>query len=427
MDNNEESIFNIEPLNDNNDYIKNYLLYNISLLQNYPVTHYNYLLHEVDTQKNLNMLILSEKTKLEQEKKDLLLETGRLKRKITHLEDELYVEENPEKKIKISKYEYFKFNTTKKSYDNEKINETLYNIRSIDDIINLKDKWYNIRHNKELQKLYYTIPALEKLNSLVGMTKLKNDVFRKLIYFVKNEHTDEYLHTVICGPPGVGKTEFAKIYADIFVRLNVLSSDTFIEIKRDDLVGKYLGQTAPKTRELLDKALGGVIFLDEAYSLGNEEKRDSFSKEAIDMINQYLSEHKHDLMFIIAGYEDDIEKCFFSYNKGLKRRFSTVYTIDNYDYKELLEIFRTKVKYYKYNLCIEDEIIEKFFKDNKDIFVNQGGDIERLFNEIKYNQCLRIFKNNIKNVDIKIEDINNSVNIFKKKEENNKIILNMYL
>ena len=427
MDNNEESIFNIEPLNNNNDYIKNYLLYNISLLQNYPVTHYNYLLHEVDTQKNLNMLILSEKTKLEQEKKDLLLETGRLKRKITHLEDELYVEENPEKKIKISKYEYFKFNTTKKSYDNEKINETLYNIRSIDDIINLKDKWYNIRHNKELQKLYYTIPALEKLNNLVGMTKLKNDVFRKLIYFVKNEHTDEYLHTVICGPPGVGKTEFARIYADIFVRLNVLSSDTFIEIKRDDLVGKYLGQTAPKTRELLDKALGGVIFLDEAYSLGNEEKRDSFSKEAIDMINQYLSEHKHDLMFIIAGYEDDIEKCFFSYNKGLKRRFSTVYTIDNYDYKELLEIFRTKVKYYKYNLCIEDEIIEKFFKDNKDIFVNQGGDIERLFTEIKYNQCLRIFKNNIKNVDIKIEDINNSVNIFKKKEENNKIILNMYL
>jgi len=373
------------------------------------------------------MLILSEKTKLEQEKKDLLLETGRLKRKIIQLEDELYIEENPTKKIKISKYEYYKFNTTKKSYDNEKINEILCNIKSIDDIINLKDKWYNIRHNKELQKLYYTIPALEKLNNLVGMSKLKNDVFRKLIYFVKNEHTDEYLHTVICGPPGVGKTEFAKIYADIFVRLNVLRTDTFIEIKRDDLVGKYLGQTAPKTRELLDKALGGVIFLDEAYSLGNEEKRDSFSKEAIDMINQYLSEHKHDLMFIIAGYEEDIEKCFFSYNKGLRRRFSTVYTIDNYEYKELLEIFKMKVKQYKYELCVEDDKLENFFKNNKDIFVNQGGDIERLFNEIKYNQCLRIFKENNTNFNIKLEDIENSVNIFKKKEENNKIILNMYL
>jgi SpoVK/Ycf46/Vps4 family AAA+-type ATPase len=315
------------------------------------------------------------------------VETGKLKRKIINLEDELYIDENPAKKIKISKYEFFKFNITKKSYENEKVNEILQNIRSIDDIINLKDKWYNIRHNKELQKLYYTIPALEKLNTLVGMNKLKNDVFRKLIYFVKNEHTDEYLHTVICGPPGVGKTEFAKIYADIFVRLNVLSSDTFMEIKRDDLVGKYLGQTAPKTRELLDKALGGVIFLDEAYSLGNEEKRDSFSKEAIDMINQYLSEHKHDLMFIIAGYEEDIDKCFFSYNRGLKRRFSTVYTIDNYEYKELLEIFKMKVKQYKYNLCVEEEKLEKFFKENKDIFINQGGDIERLFNEIKYNQC----------------------------------------
>jgi SpoVK/Ycf46/Vps4 family AAA+-type ATPase len=424
MDNNEESIFNIEPLYDNDT--KNYLLYNISLLQNYPITHYNYLLHEVDTQKNLNMLILSEKNKLEQEKKDLLLETSRLKRKIIHLEDELYLDKNPEKKIKISKYEYFKYNMTKKSYDNEKINEILYNIRNIDDIINLKDKWHNIRHNKELQKLYYTIPALEKLNSLVGMNKLKNDVFRKLIYFIKNEHTDEYLHTVICGPPGVGKTEFAKIYADIFVRLNVLSSDTFIEIKRDDLVGKYLGQTAPKTRELLDKALGGVIFLDEAYSLGNEEKRDSFSKEAIDMINQYLSEHKHELMFIIAGYEEDIEKCFFSYNRGLKRRFSTVYTIDNYVYKELLEIFKMKVKQYNYNLCVDDDRLEKFFNENKDIFINQGGDIERLFNEIKYNQCLRIFKDNINNFDIKLEDIENSVDIFKKKEEN-KINFNMYL
>jgi SpoVK/Ycf46/Vps4 family AAA+-type ATPase len=432
MNNDEKSIFDIEPLYSNND-TTNYLLYNINLLQNYPITHYNYLLYEVDTQKNLNMLILSEKskleqekTKIEQEKKDLLLETSRLKRKIIHLEDELYFDKNPEKKIKISKYEYYKFNTTKKSYDNEKINEILCNIKSIDDIINLKEKWYNIRHNKELQKLYNTIPALEKLNSLVGMNKLKKDLFRKLIYFVKNEHTDEYLHTVICGPPGVGKTEFAKIYADIFVRLNVLSSDTFIEIKRDDLVGKYLGQTAPKTRELLDKALGGVIFLDEAYSLGNEEKRDSFSKEAIDMINQYLSEHKHELMFIIAGYEEDIDKCFFSYNRGLKRRFSTVYTIENYDYKELLEIFKMKVKQYKYNLCVEEDKIEKFFKENKDIFINQGGDIERLFNEIKYNQCLRIFKENVKNVDIKLEDIENSVDIFKKKEDN-KINFNMYL
>ena len=85
-----------------------------------------------------------------------------------------------------------------------------------------------------------------------------------------------------------------------------------------------------------------------------------------------------------------------------------------------------KVKQYEYKLCVEDDKLEKFFKENKDIFINQGGDIERLFNEIKYNQCFRIFKENINNVDIKLEDIENSVKIFKKKEEN-KINFNMYL
>ena len=73
--------------------------------------------------------------------------------------------------------------------------------------------------------------------------------------------------------------------------------------------------------------MGGVVFLDEAYSLGNEEKRDSFSKEAIDMINQYLSEKKNEFMMIVAGYDDELDKCFFSYNPGLKRRFSSYYKI----------------------------------------------------------------------------------------------------
>jgi SpoVK/Ycf46/Vps4 family AAA+-type ATPase len=404
--------------------------YNISLLQNFPITHYNHLLNEVEIQKRRHDDICTEKIKLEEDNKNLLTETLRLKRKLNQTEDLLFKEKetnNPTKKQKISKYEFFKFNKSRYSYNDEKINQLISSINSIETIIKLKNDWQGIRHNKELQKLFNLIPALEKLNKLVGMEKLKKDVFRKIIYFIKNKHDDEYLHTVISGPPGVGKTEFAKIYADIFVRLNVLSSDIFLEIKRDDLVGKYLGQTSPKTRELLDKALGGVIFLDEAYSLGNEEKRDSFSKEAIDMINQYLSEHKHDLMFIIAGYEEDIEKCFFAYNKGLKRRFSTVYNIENYDYNQLKEIFKMKVSLYRYNLCVTDNELDKFFKDNKDLFINQGGDIEKLFNEIKYNQCLRIFKENINNVDILISDIELSLENFKNKEKDNKPSFNMYI
>jgi SpoVK/Ycf46/Vps4 family AAA+-type ATPase len=181
---------------------------------------------------------------------------------------------------------------------------------------------------------------------------------------VKNKHNNEYLHTIISGPAGVGKTEIAKLYAQIFVRLGILKTDKFIEIKRNDLVGEYLGQTAPKTRELLESAMGGVLFLDEAYSLGSVDKRDSYSKEAIDMINQYLSERKGEFMFIIAGYEDDIENCLLSYNKGMKRRFQSHFKIKDYNAEEMNDIYNQKINEAKYNSNIKTDELVTFFKDN---------------------------------------------------------------
>ncbi len=125
------------------------LSYNISLLQSFPITHYNYLLNEVEIQKKENSL-------LEENNKNLLLETTRLKRKLALTEDELYNEKeinNPRKKKKISKYEFYKYNKTKYSYSDEKINELISKITNIDNIIELKKDWQGIRHNKELQKL----------------------------------------------------------------------------------------------------------------------------------------------------------------------------------------------------------------------------------------------------------------------------------
>ena len=129
-----------------------------------------------------------------------MLETSRLKRKLNQTEDLLYNEKeinNPKKKQKISKYEFYKFNKTKYSYSDEKINQLISSITSIETIIKLKNDWQGIRHNKELQKLFNIIPALEKLNNLIGMDKLKKDVFRKIIYFIKNKHNDEYLNILI--------------------------------------------------------------------------------------------------------------------------------------------------------------------------------------------------------------------------------------
>ena len=260
------------------------------------------------------------------------------------------------------------------------------------------------------------------LDKMIGLEEVKKEIFKIIIYYIQNPHTDEYLHTVITGSSGVGKTQIAKIYADIFVKLGILKTNKFIEIKRDDLVGQYLGQTSPKTRKLLESAMGGVIFLDEGYSLGNDEKRDSFAKEAIDMINQYLSERKKDFMFIIAGYEEDLEKCFFSFNSGLKRRFSHWIEITKYTKQEMVEIFKYKVKEQGYQLDIElindKNKLFDFFDKNYSRFENFAGDIEKFLNYIKYEQSFRTFKSFESNKIINFIDLNLSIEKFKKTKKN---------
>ena len=293
-----------------------------------------------------------------------------------------------------SRFQVIKYKKTKKSLGDDEIASIFSSLRTIQDIIKLEARWDEIKHEPKLQKLVNIGPALAKLDQMVGLNDVKEELFKVIIYWIQNPHTDEYLHTVIEGPPGVGKTEFAKIYSDIFVRLGILKSDKFIEIKKDDLVAKYLGQTSHRTKELLESAMGGVVFLDEAYSLGNAEGRDSFAKEAIDMINQYLSERKKDFMFIVAGYSDDLEKCFFAFNKGLKRRFAHKFVIEGYSPEELGQIFVSKIQSKGYSLDKSIDV-DKFFKTNKSRFGSFGGDVEKFVNYIKYDQSLRCFKENI--------------------------------
>ena len=263
----------------------------------------------------------------------------------------------------------------------------------IQDLIAFVDSG-EIYSNIDVKKIERVAPYLRELNNMVGMKSLKESVFNQILYYLQGFHYDceDYLHTVIYGEPGCGKTEVSKIIGQIYSRLGLLSChDKFITATRADLIGQFLGETSIKTTRVLQDALGGVLFIDEVYSLGNEEGRDFYAKECIDTINLFISENKDDLCLIIAGYESDIENCFFSRNKGLKRRFPWVHRIDKYDNNELVQIMKRKVGETSFKLDCTDEFLEGLVKDNKDAFKFFGGSIENLLAKSKIHHARRVF------------------------------------
>lgn len=186
--------------------------------------------------------------------------------------------------------------------------------------------------------------------------------------------------------------------------------------KRSDLVGQYVGHTAVKTQKIINESLGGVLFIDEAYSLGGD---DAFSKECINTINQNLSENGDKFICIIAGYTDALENSFFSLNSGLHRRFPFRYKIDKYTGDELTQILRYKFISEKYTL--DDQFngkLSKFIEDNKDCFPNFGGDIETYFFHVKMMHSTRVFGKSIKLRNIFTKD--DFVNALGEMKKNNK-------
>jgi SpoVK/Ycf46/Vps4 family AAA+-type ATPase len=214
-----------------------------------------------------------------------------------------------------------------------------------------------------VQEFYKTLSGNEKETTMTINTNINAN-----ININKNQ---DFLHTVISGPPGTGKTEIAKLMGKIYSKLGILSKGTFKKVTRSDLIAGYLGQTAIKTREVVQESLGGVLFIDEAYSLGNTEKRDSFSKECIDTLCEALSDHKDNWMVIIAGYEEELNDCFFNYNRGLDSRFTWRFHTDEYGAEELYLIFLKKVNDIGWIVLKserEKKIDVKWFEKNKNHF-----------------------------------------------------------
>jgi len=289
-------------------------------------------------------------------------------------------------------------NKNKEVYIREYINIDA-EINNISDILNLIDRYQNdsaVKYNINIQALHDIKEPLQELNNMIGMNSLKDNIVDQILYFIQELHKNdnssgEFLHTVIYGPPGTGKTEIAKIMGKIYSKIGILSKGTFTKVTRSDLVAGYLGQTALKTKDVIKEALGGVLFIDEAYSLGNPEKRDSFSKECIDTLCEALSDNKENLMVIIAGYEKELKECFFNYNQGLDSRFTWRFKTDNYTAEDLHKIFLKKVKDIGWEIEDNSNINAEWFKKNKEYFRFYGRDIETLLTKTKICHSRRVF------------------------------------
>jgi len=234
--------------------------------------------------------------------------------------------------------------------------------------------------------------------------------------------TSDFKHTVICGPPGTGKTEVAKIIGRMYSKIGVLKKNIFKKVTRSDLVAGYLGQTALKTKTVVTDSLGGVLFIDEAYSLGNNRDTDSYSKECIDTLCEAMSDHKDDLMVIIAGYEEELAETFFSVNKGLESRFIWRFKIDEYDAAELTLIFKKKITETDWSFENVDEIQTKWFEQRKREFRHYGRDMELLFSFAKISHAKRVYGKPVElRKKISLDDLNKGYDTFiKNKKQKNK-------
>ena len=306
-------------------------------------------------------------------------------------------------------------------------------INSIADLIAIVDKYplSDKKYNIDIKMLHTIQTELRELNSMIGIASLKSAILDQLLYYLQGFHlqgcADDYKHTVLCGPPGSGKTEIAKIIGRMYSKMGVIkkpvsaSTNTatkpyFKKITRADLVAGYLGQTAIKTKGVITESLGGVLFFDEAYSLGHKDGGDTFSKECADTLCESLSHNREHIMFIVAGYEKELDANFFSLNQGLESRFVWRFNIDKYTYDDLWQIFQHKVKVAGWT-C-NDALSQRdggkaWFKTKFDSFTGLGRDIDTLLFKTKIAHSRANYGKEVKFV-ISIGDLDAGYNLFMK-------------
>ena len=239
----------------------------------------------------------------------------------------------------------------------------------------------------------------QELEKLVGMNEIKADVL-KLVDLVKMQQVRKdmgmktipmSLHLVFTGNPGTGKTTVARILAKIYKEIGVLSTGQLVEVDRSGLVAGYVGQTALKTQEKIDAAIGGILFIDEAYTLIKEGN--DFGQEAIDTLLKAMEDYRDNFVVIVAGYPEQMNS-FVNSNPGLKSRFNKYFNFPDYTADEMIEIFFAMCSEYNYRVEPEaEQKIRVYFQDkcdSKDKSFANARDVRNAFEIIVGNQATRL-------------------------------------
>ena len=284
----------------------------------------------------------------------------------------LSIDEGAEKKLR----EIINFGRNRKNFGNG---------RYIDNILQktlTKQSELNLNDEDVLVLTEKSIPTIEEILTLssgerqpdkieelfkdiVGMEKIKKEIislgkyaqFRdKLSKNAKNSLPDMRLHMLFCGDAGTGKTTMARALTEMLYNLGCIRINKLVEVERKDLVGEHIGQTAPKTEKVIEGALGGVLFIDEAYSLTNSDSNIDYGHEAMATLIKAMEDHKDELVVIFAGYTKEM-KDFMNSNSGIASRIGYTFEFENYKYEELYDIFEIKCR--KYSLQIVPEVKEK--------------------------------------------------------------------
>ena len=240
---------------------------------------------------------------------------------------------------------------------------------------------------------------LAELDGYIGLQTVKEEVHNLInmasVYQLRRQHdlptTDMSLHLVFTGNPGTGKTMMARMMARIYRSLDILSRGQLVEVDRSGLVAGYVGQTAIKTQKVIEKAMGGVLFIDEAYALNGKSEND-FGQEAIDTILKAMEDHRDDLVVIVAGYTDLMDK-FIHSNPGLESRFNRFLLFEDYTPDEMLDIFKMQCKKGCYQLSdgVEELVRDYITEENGDpeTFGNARG-VRNIFEHILVAQNNRL-------------------------------------